>query len=131
MQEVAAPASRGLRQFFREALGGTQQDFTEGSLTRGIALLAVPTVLEMMMVWQLLQVRHIRGVPLIFVGPMWRELVGWTKKHMLEIDEPLASPADMDIPTCVDTVEAALEVLAPYVERFKQTAQKAVISPGE
>ncbi|HLK46663.1 MAG TPA: MATE family efflux transporter [Bryobacteraceae bacterium] len=38
-----------MRQFLREALGGTQQDFTEGSLTRGIALLAVPTVLEMIM----------------------------------------------------------------------------------
>src|SRR5215813_10158002 len=33
----------------REALSGTHQDFTEGSLTRGIALLAIPTVLEMAM----------------------------------------------------------------------------------
>jgi len=33
----------------REALGGTQQDFTEGSLTRGVALLAIPMVLEMTM----------------------------------------------------------------------------------
>jgi putative MATE family efflux protein len=49
MQEAVQTASPGVRQFFREALGGTQQDFTEGSLTRGIALLAVPTVLEMIM----------------------------------------------------------------------------------
>ena len=42
-------ASRGVRQFLNEALRGTQQDFTQGSLTRGIALLAVPTVIEMMM----------------------------------------------------------------------------------
>lgn len=49
MQEVAQAPSPGLRQFFREALGGTQQDFTQGSLTRGIALLALPTVLEMIM----------------------------------------------------------------------------------
>lgn len=49
MQEGVQPVSRGVRQFFREALGGTQQDFTQGSLTRGIALLAVPTVLEMIM----------------------------------------------------------------------------------
>jgi putative MATE family efflux protein len=35
--------------FLREALAGTHQDFTEGSLTRGIALLAIPTVLEMAM----------------------------------------------------------------------------------
>ncbi len=31
----------------REALAGTHQDFTEGSLSRGIALLAIPTILEM------------------------------------------------------------------------------------
>jgi putative MATE family efflux protein len=49
MQEVAQPISRGLAQFFKEALAGTQQDFTQGSLTRAIALLAVPTVLEMIM----------------------------------------------------------------------------------
>ncbi len=35
--------------FLEEALGGTEQDFTEGSLTRGITLLAIPTVLEMAM----------------------------------------------------------------------------------
>ena len=46
---VQQSSSRGVRQFFREALGGTQQDFTQGSLTRGVALLAVPTVLEMIM----------------------------------------------------------------------------------
>ena len=39
----------GKLQFLREALAGTEQDFTQGSLTRGIALLAVPTVLEMAM----------------------------------------------------------------------------------
>ncbi len=35
--------------FLKEALSGTEQDFTEGSLSRGIALLAIPTVLEMFM----------------------------------------------------------------------------------
>src|SRR5215469_2283619 len=40
--------ARGWR-FLREALEGTSQDFTEGSLSRGIALLAIPTVVEMAM----------------------------------------------------------------------------------
>lgn len=34
---------------FREAIAGSQQDFTQGSLTRGIAMLAIPMVLEMVM----------------------------------------------------------------------------------
>src|SRR5260370_40660798 len=33
----------------REAISGTSQDFTQGSLTRGVALLAIPTILEMVM----------------------------------------------------------------------------------
>src|SRR5256885_122432 len=33
----------------REAISGTSQDFTQGSLSRGIALLAIPTILEMVM----------------------------------------------------------------------------------
>jgi len=35
--------------FLREAIAGTEQDFTQGNLTRGIALLAIPTILEMVM----------------------------------------------------------------------------------
>jgi hypothetical protein len=30
-----------------------------------------------MMVWQLLQVRHLEKTPLIFVGRMWPGLVEW------------------------------------------------------
>jgi putative MATE family efflux protein len=49
MQAEAETVSMSKWQFLREALAGTQQDFTEGSLSRGIALLAIPTVLEMAM----------------------------------------------------------------------------------
>ncbi len=37
------------RSFLREALSGSDQDYTEGSLSRGIAMLAIPTMLEMAM----------------------------------------------------------------------------------
>jgi putative MATE family efflux protein len=50
MQETAVvEAPRRRFHFLREALAGTHQDFTQGSLSRGIALLAIPTVLEMAM----------------------------------------------------------------------------------
>jgi putative MATE family efflux protein len=48
MQTTEAPLQKKWR-FLLEALAGTQQDFTEGSLSRGIALLAIPTILEMSM----------------------------------------------------------------------------------
>jgi putative MATE family efflux protein len=49
MTEVLEDATLGKWQLLKEAIAGTTQDFTEGSLTRGIALLAIPAVLEMSM----------------------------------------------------------------------------------
>lgn len=44
--------TKNLKQFFKdvwEALSGTEQDFTEGKLSRAILLLSIPMVLEMVM----------------------------------------------------------------------------------
>jgi len=49
MQVAMPTVSKRPWRFLREALAGTHQDFTQGNLSRGIALLAVPTVLEMAM----------------------------------------------------------------------------------
>jgi len=49
MRVTEKSSLRRQRGFLHEALAGSDQDFTEGSLTRGIALLAIPTMLEMAM----------------------------------------------------------------------------------
>ena len=49
MQSTMPSPTRRRWHFLREAVGGTTQDFTQGSLSRGIALLAIPTILEMVM----------------------------------------------------------------------------------
>jgi uncharacterized protein (TIGR00730 family) len=71
----------------------------------------IGTVLELMMVWQLLQVRQLYNTPLILVGTMWAELVEWARTHLLRPESLLASPADLDIPTCVDTAEGAIALI--------------------
>jgi uncharacterized protein (TIGR00730 family) len=71
----------------------------------------IGTVLEAMMIWQLLQVRHLYDVPLVFVGPMWRELVEWATRVMLRPGFELASPVDMSIPQCVDTGDEAVAII--------------------
>jgi uncharacterized protein (TIGR00730 family) len=68
----------------------------------------IGTTLETLLVWQLLQVKHMEGVPLILVGPMWRELVDWARRSMTAGPTPLASLHDFDIPICVEDAEAAL-----------------------
>lgn len=71
----------------------------------------IGTALETMMIWQLLQVRHLHEVPLVLVGPMWRGLVAWTESAMLRPGFELASPADLAIPRCVDTADDAIAII--------------------
>lgn len=74
----------------------------------------IGTVLETMMIWQLLQVRHLEGTPLILVGKMWPGLVEWARHSMLAADHPLASVTDMDIPTCVANGDEAVSMLRTH-----------------
>ena len=87
------------------------------------AFIVVPggigTVLETMMVWQLLQVRKLYATPLILVGTMWSELVEWARRSMLKPESPLASPEDFAIPVCCQTGPEALEILREHHRRWK------------
>jgi predicted Rossmann-fold nucleotide-binding protein len=78
----------------------------------------IGTVLETMMIWQLLQVHQLRETPLILVGPMWPGLVEWARGAMLSPDAPLASPEDMSIPRCVDGGDEAIALIAEHRERW-------------
>ena len=80
----------------------------------------IGTTLESLMVWQLLQVKHLEGVPLIFVGSMWKELVGWARRHMLGRETPLANEGDLELPVCVDDGAQALAVLERALARFRE-----------
>jgi uncharacterized protein (TIGR00730 family) len=69
------------------------------------------TVLEAMMIWQLLQVRHLYDTPLIFTGPMWVGLVEWAQRAMLRAGFELARPEDLAIPRCVNTADEAIALI--------------------
>jgi uncharacterized protein (TIGR00730 family) len=79
----------------------------------------IGTILETMMIWQLLQVRKLHDVPLIMAGKMYAELVQWCKTHMLRDDCPLASPQDMDIPVCVQDGPAILRIVRDRHAKWK------------
>ena len=80
----------------------------------------IGTVLETMMIWQLLQVRKLHGTPLVLAGKMYQELVDWSARHMLRPDAPLASPQDMAIPVCVDDGDSILRVIAEHHDAWKR-----------
>jgi len=88
----------------------------------------IGTVLESMMIWQLLQVRHLHDTPLIFTGPMWKGLVEWATQWMLRPGFELANAEDMQIPRCVDEADQAIAIVREHhrhwLARQKQTAVK-------
>jgi uncharacterized protein (TIGR00730 family) len=71
----------------------------------------IGTVLETMLIWQLLQVRHLEDRPLILIGGMWPGLVAWARQSMLSTDPPLADASDMAIPRCVANADEALAIV--------------------
>jgi len=74
----------------------------------------IGTVLELMLVWQLLQVRKLTDTPLILIGSMWTELVDWHRRAMLRADSPLASEPDLDIPRCVPGAKEAIAIVREH-----------------
>jgi uncharacterized protein (TIGR00730 family) len=91
----------------------------------------IGSLLEMSMVWQLLQVSQLHRTPLILVGSMWAELVEWARNSMLRPDVPLASPTDMDIPQCVRTVEETVAIIRQDREQWlaEQAAEASAAAP--
>ena len=81
----------------------------------------IGTVLETMMIWQLLQVRHLEHTPLIMVGKMWPGLIEWVRDAMLSFETPLIDAADVDIPVCVANADEAIAIIRDH--RKTQAAQ--------
>ena len=80
----------------------------------------IGTLLELTMIWQLLQVHHLQNTPLVLVGRMWPGLVAWVKDAMLASDPPLASPKDLRIPRCVVDADEALAIIREHHRRWQK-----------
>ncbi len=85
----------------------------------------IGTVLETMMIWQLLQVHHLEQTPLIMVGKMWPGLIAWVRHEMLSFETPLMNDEDGDIPICVANADEAIEII-----RSHKNARTAQASAG-
>jgi uncharacterized protein (TIGR00730 family) len=84
----------------------------------------IGTVLETMMIWQLLQVRHVHDTPLILVGKMWADLVDWARAHLLASQPPLANPEELTIPCCVSTADEAIDLVRRHHAKWSQENNK-------
>ena len=85
----------------------------------------IGTLLEALMIWQLLQVKHLENTPLILVGRMWPGLIEWARAAMLSADPPLASVADLQIPQCVASADEAIALLRESYAEWQRHQQGA------
>jgi len=83
----------------------------------------IGTVLETMMIWQLLQVQKLHDTPLILAGAMWADFVEWAKRSMLRPDGPLASPDDFAIPTCCQSGPEVTAAVRGHHSRWKASQE--------
>jgi uncharacterized protein (TIGR00730 family) len=86
----------------------------------------IGTVLEMLMIWQLLQVKQLQNTPLILVGRMWPGLIAWAREAMLATDPPLAGLDDMNIPQCVADADEAIALIGQHRAAWDQQPAPAV-----
>jgi uncharacterized protein (TIGR00730 family) len=88
----------------------------------------IGTALELFMVWQLLQVKHMKQHPLILVGTMWPGLIDWIRGTMIE--RGLVSSPDLDVVKVVGSSTEAVPLIAEAFERFKQEKVDANAGAG-
>jgi predicted Rossmann-fold nucleotide-binding protein len=79
----------------------------------------IATVLESMMIWQLLQVRHLRDTPWILVGRLGLGLVDWAREAMHSFSLPIANADDFAIRHCVPAADDAIELIREHDARWQ------------
>lgn len=83
----------------------------------------IGTVLELTLIWQLLQVHHL-DAPLLLVGKMWPGLVDWARQAMLASEPPLASAKDFDLPRCVEDADEAIAIIGAHHRAWKAASRR-------
>lgn len=79
----------------------------------------IGTVLETLMVWQLLQVRHLHDTPLILAGRFWDGLLEWARMVMLRPDAPLVSPEDLNIPQVLPDGPSIIQAIRKHHAKWE------------
>lgn len=77
----------------------------------------IGSTLEAMMVWQLLQVKHLPPIPFILYGDHWRGLVSWIEDESLR--RGYVTRADADLPVLIDTVDDAVGLILKTKVEFE------------
>ena len=81
----------------------------------------IGSTLEAMMVWQLLQARHLPPTPFILYGSHWRGLLGWIEEAALS--QGYVEEEDVRLPMQVVTVDEAVAIILGTLDTFRSRPQ--------
>jgi uncharacterized protein (TIGR00730 family) len=85
----------------------------------------IGTALELLMVWQLLQVGFMTERPVVLVGQMWQGLVDWMRREM--VPRRLINAEDLDLVHRVDSIEEAASRIERHKEKFDQARERLIL----
>ena len=98
-------------------------EFMRLSHTVVVAPGGIGTMLELMYVWQLIQVGMIEPRAVVLLDrSMWEGLLAWMRRELL--GRRLVSPGDFDWIHCVDTPEEALAFVKTELEKFRSEQER-------
>ncbi len=84
----------------------------------------IGTCLELFYTWQLLQVQHLKRMPIVLVGAMWKDLIKWVRKWPLAHN--YMSPEDMHFVFIVDDCSEALGLVKTAKLAFDKQGREAL-----
>jgi uncharacterized protein (TIGR00730 family) len=87
----------------------------------------IGSTLEAMMVWQLLQAKHLPPTPFLLYGGHWKGLLRWIEDEAL--GQGYVEQDDMRLPLQVDTVDQAVGIILETRRRFLESTDES--SQGE
>src|SRR5438128_5943422 len=80
----------------------------------------IGTALELLMVWQLLQVGFLTERPVVLVGGMWRGLLDWMRHEM--VSRRLIDVNDLELLPLVTSIYHALAQTGQHRQRYRARA---------
>ncbi len=78
----------------------------------------VGTLLELAFTWQLVQVKHIKNIPIVLVGEQWNSFYDWSAKHIIDLH--FANKEDLDHLIPVPDYRSAITLVHSYHDKYLQ-----------
>ena len=85
----------------------------------------IGSALELMMVWQLLQVGFMTERPVVLVGEMWQGLIDWMRREM--VPRKLINPEDVDLVRLSPSIDEAVAIIEAHKVKFDAAREMLIL----